>query len=277
MRRKEKDSKTKELRRNTEFIDSQSGECYVIGNGPSLNRVNLAALKDQFVITCNLFPRVSGYENVNSNAHVVVDSIFFDNRQDAKYGNTELNAIWKDICKVKSPIFVPLSGREYIVSNRIDQEADIHYLDILTNEIPDRTGNKLKIDITKSINSYVNVVQFSIVLAINYGFKKIGLVGCDTTGIIGLINAAYDNDDMEYHAYSGKSDGSKKLLSEIVNNNGLADVLYWESFNFLGFKRLHDLCKEQGIELLNYTDKTLLDSVPKIEKKELYSKDTASL
>ena len=267
-RDKQQNTLSPELEKNSKIINSQNGECFVIGNGPSLKRVNLNKLRDSYTITCNMFTRVFGYELIKSNAHVLADKIFFDDRDDVKYSKNELTRIWYDISKMNVPVFVPLYAKQYIIDNGINNMMDIYYLDILVNEIPDRNNNELKIDISKPINSYVNVVQFSIVLAMNMGFSRINLLGCDTTGVFGLLNAAYENSDMQYHAYD--DDDSKEVMRSIVEHNKISDSLYWESFNFLGFERLYQLCFDRGIELVNLTDKTLIDGIPKEDGSRYY-------
>lgn len=258
-----------ELDKNALIINSHSGEeCFVIGNGPSLKQVDFNKVGSCFCITCNLFSKVTGYEQINSNAHVMVDKIFFDQRTDVKYEKDELQTIWSDVCKINAPIFVPLDSQKFIIENGLDKKAEFYYLDINTNEIPERNHKELKVDICKQINSYVNVVQFSIVLAINYGFKRINLLGCDNTGIFSVLNAEYENSNMQYHAY--ENDNSKKIYKRIVNNNKLADALYWESFSFLGYERLYQLCYSKGIELVNLTNKTLIDGIPREDGKDYY-------
>ena len=259
-----------ELIENAKFINSHEGEeCFILGNGPSLKRVNLDKLKDKYVITCNMFTKVAGYEKVHSNIHVVIDDAFFQKRQEFSIEEKELMEIWKKICDMQIPVFVPLSAKEFITTNAIDKATEIYYLDILRFELPDRFGNELKVDISKPINSYTNVVQFSIVLALNMGFKKINLLGCDATGIYALLNTIIEQNKMEIHAYD--NDSAKNQYAKIVTKNKLADSLYWESFNYLGFERLNELCITKNIQLYNLTDISLIDGIPKGDGKEYYN------
>ena len=256
-----------ELIQNTKFINSHIGEeCFVVGNGPSLKRVDLDKLKDKFVITCNRFTKVTGYEKVHSNIHILVDSAYFNPNN--LLGKEELNKIWEDIEKMEIPVFVPLAAKNYITHKKLDKKIDIYYLDILINEIPDRFGTPLKIDILKPINSYTNVIQFAIVLAINMGFKKINLIGCDATSIYAILNAAEENKDIEIHGY--ENDNAKDIYKKIINKMKLAESLFWESFTFLGYERLNELCVQKGIKLVNLTDKSLIDSIPKEYCENLY-------
>ena len=260
-----------ELDNNKKLINTHQGECFVLGNGPSLKRIDLEKLRDKFVITCNMFIKVSGYEKVCPNAHVVVDNVFFGKRPDCSIEKKELDEMWEKICGMKVPIFVPLSVKDFIIENGIDKKADIYYLDIIRSHLPDRRGTPLKVDITKKINSYTNVVQFAIVVAINMGFTKINLLGCDGTVIYGYLNAAADNQNIETHGYDNDS-YSKKLYLNKVQKNKLAENLYWEFFSYLGFERLNELCKKREIQLLNLTDKTLIDGVPKANGSAFYIK-----
>ena len=251
-----------ELTKNMRFVDSHKGEeCFILGNGPSLKRVDLEKLQDKFVITCNMFTKVNDYKKARSNIHIVVDNIFFEKYDEYSIEKNNLNEMWNKICGMKVPVFVPLSVKDFIVENGLDKKTDIYYLDIIRSHLPDRSGRPLKVDFTKPINSYTNVVQFGIVVAINMGFTKINLLGCDGTVIYSILNAAADNQEIEAHAYD--NDDSKQKFENQIKKIKLGSALYWESFSYLGFERLNDLCEQKAIQLLNLTDKTLIDGVPK--------------
>lgn len=258
-----------EAKRNATLRNSHQGECFILGNGPSLKRVDLDKLKDNYVITCNMFAKLKDYEKVKTDVHVVVDSVFFQSRTDGTYFEDDvIEEMWESICNMDAKVIVPFSGKQYIEAHKIDKRTDVYYLNIDLYDIPDRKRKKIRYDITKEITSYVNVVQFAIIIALNMGFKKINLLGCDTTGIYGVLDAVLHEDSLVLHAYD--EDKSKELYKMQVVKNGIADQIYWESFSFLGYERLFELCKNLGVELVNLTDVSLIDSIPRGDGTQYY-------
>ena len=54
------------LKQNMDFKGSLKGKrCFVLGNGPSLNKHDLSVLKHEFVITCNTAVQLGQFEAIN--------------------------------------------------------------------------------------------------------------------------------------------------------------------------------------------------------------------
>lgn len=117
------------VKNNKKFFGIHTGKrCFILGNGPSLKNVDLEILKDEYVFTVNCFSKVSGFEKVNSNYHLWIDSSFFELRDDQKYNHDDLIEDYYKISKTNAACFVPSIAFDFIKENKLDKILDFHYL-----------------------------------------------------------------------------------------------------------------------------------------------------
>lgn len=68
---------------NVKYKDIHKGErCFIIGNGPSLKKLDLSLLKDEYTITVNQSPRIENFKDLHTTYHLWVDERFFHLKQD---------------------------------------------------------------------------------------------------------------------------------------------------------------------------------------------------
>ena len=177
----------------------------------------------------------------------------------------ELVETWDSIQSLNAKVVVPTFAKDFVEKNKLQEKNDLYYLDISQSDILTRelSFEKWEIDLEKTITSYVNVVQFCIVIAIYMGFTQINLLGCETTNLLNILNRAIGIPLKDAHSYS--NDKADSYFDSILSNRKLSDIVYWESFNYLGYERLYELCKFRGIQLVNMTEKSLIDSIPFME------------
>lgn len=66
------------IKGNTKFKDIHKGKrCFILGNGPSIAKLDFSLLGDEFVFTMNQIPRMKDFCKLRSNYHVWTDSILF--------------------------------------------------------------------------------------------------------------------------------------------------------------------------------------------------------
>ena len=81
---------SKLIKRNLRFKNMFDGKrCFVLGNGPSLNKIDFSLLKDEYTFTCNQLPNNSNFAKLKTNFHFWADRRFFDSNME-KEGNKEL-------------------------------------------------------------------------------------------------------------------------------------------------------------------------------------------
>lgn len=100
------------------------------------------------------------------------------------------------------------------------------------------------------------------------GFKKIYLVGVETTNILSNINLQLGKNDLVGHAYEYLRNDFD-LIRVHQNNNAMVTI----AEGFFGILRIYKILNNQsnkiGVELINLTEKTLIDSIKKGSQDDL--------
>ena len=66
------------IKNNCEFRGIHNGErCFILGNGPSLSKVDFTLLKDEVVFSVNQLPKNSQFSELHTTYHMWTDNRFF--------------------------------------------------------------------------------------------------------------------------------------------------------------------------------------------------------
>ena len=238
---------------NNQYKNTHKGErCFILGNGPSLRKVKLSSLKDEFVFTVNNFSQVKNYENVKTNVHLWTDMAFFNFSDVQKYDKKLLIENYLDIARQEPICFVPNEAYGFMEEYKLEEKLNLHYLSILDLISED---NKLYFDISDYITGFNTVVQYAIVIAVYMGFKEIYLLGCDSTNILSVINCALNVSNYNMHAYD--NDDVNRRYKELLGNLSMTEIFYGQYLLFLGYKRLYEA------KLINCSDNTIINEIPR--------------
>lgn len=252
---------------NKKFKDIHKDErCFILGNGPSLKSVDLNLLKDEIVFSVNNFCKIENYKNAKTNYHFWIDGAFFDLREDMQYDMDDVMNNYNAISTENAECFVPIYALEFIRKNKIDQNTKINYL--VSGEIFKEYSLPF-FDLCSVTPAFTTVVQYCIMTAIYMGFKEIYLLGCDSTGIVGTINCALEQENNGLHAYD--NDNSTKELTGLLKHWNMSEVFYDQYLLFNGYEYLNDYCKNNNIKLVNCTPQTLITSIEKGALKNILS------
>ena len=230
------------LKQNMDFKGSLKGKrCFVLGNGPSLNKHDLSVLKHEFVITCNTAVQLGQFEAINPNVHLWVDDCFFEETY-VKYMKM-VKEKSKDIIS-----FFPLRQRNFIQNNGIDREISTRYFNY---KYIFYENYKRPMDFTKTIITRFSVVEFGIALAIFMEASEIYLLGCDCTGAISHIKYM-ENGGGHAYAYAYKfSDAEAKKRIQTQIDRGNEDFYYNQLKLFHHYRLWLDYCQKRDIKLYN--------------------------
>lgn len=254
----------KYLKENRIYKDMYKGKrCFVIGNGPSLEKQDLSLLKDEIVITVNSMSSTPAFETIKPKFHVVIDYLRFTKAIPEFY--QKLLDLKKT--KHKATYFFPVEFKKFVEENGISQGLDVKYLcrKLYSTRIYD-------IDFTKRIPFYPNVVNAALSLAIYLGFSEIYLLGCD------LTNLAKTYDDEGHfsgpsHFYTKETNekelqGIKSIFEDIDNERMLST-----SYGILKQHRLTNYYAEsKGIKIFNATRGGNIDVYPWVKYESLFKK-----
>lgn len=250
------------IKQNRDLKNSHVGErCFILGNGPSLKRIDLKALSDEFVFTCNYFNLVEGYQDAKTNFHLWMDLNLFDMRPEVKSDPEMVKKCFSDISKEAPMCFIPAVAYPFVKKQELDKLLNIRYIH---PKRPIRNSKIYDIDLTKSVYSCATVVQYAVQIAIYMGFSKIYLMGCDSTNIITHLNAILGQQCEGLHAYSSDKENTEKAVKELMNTWKTNRFLYDHYILFRGYELLNEYCDKKGIKLLNCSDPTLITEIERI-------------
>jgi hypothetical protein len=238
------------LKRNNVFKDKYSGErCFILGNGSSLNEMNLSNLKNEYTFVVNCFFAHSQFEEINPSFFSSIEPF------------SSLNALPKDnyfhpsnyyfkmsecLKGKKVNLFFQIGAKEYIENNHLFLDHEVNYLCSSKGIL---RSKRLNGDITKPFSFMDGVIYSSIVLAAYMGFKEIFLVGCDFDHIL---------TKSEVHFYKNKE--MPKLAS--ASNKELAFNLY----TYLSkMEKVKNFLEGKGVKIYNAGIGGMTDTFKRID------------
>lgn len=257
-------SAKQELIKNEKFKNAYKGKkCFILGNGPSLQSVDLCLLQNEYTFTVNQLPRNPQFKKINTNFHVWADERFFHLDRN-KPEDMELLQIMKNVqTNTNKPhVFYKYSARKMVEEFQLQQDMNIYYYEQGSLELPGHL--KWDCDFTKLVPGFPTVMQYVICLAIYMGFSEIVLLGCDCSGFITIAETKLGNAENYKYAYK-ISNNEKKRMEKVQNQTSIRDELSWYVSLFDDYAILNCLCESHGIKLLNATQPSLLESVEKAD------------
>lgn len=241
--------------KNQKLVNNHQNErCFVVGNGPSLKKMDLMKLKDEIVFTVNnIMSNESLYQQINSDYHILIDPGYFKLDLEFEDDRQTIELLKKINYTNKKPIcIVNYDGKKAFENYGLDKELNTHYVYQHRN-LTDNYSTKIKLD--TNIPSSQNVVHAAIFSAVSMGFTKIYLIGCDLTSVF-LTYEANANGEVDivkdFHAYE-YSDSEKKRLFKDYNMLDNEAVMYDYAKTFTIFKNIRKYAERNNIEIFNAT------------------------
>jgi hypothetical protein len=139
------------------FHDLHQGEdCFLIGNGPSLNKMDLSLLNDYHTIGLNKIFLLFDRTGLNIDYHVCVNRFVIEQCS-------------RDFLRMKCPSFISYKNRTDLLENneKVYFIGDIH------------SKWKFFEDITTGISQGSTVTYAALQIAFYMGFKRVFLIGVD--------------------------------------------------------------------------------------------------
>lgn len=258
------------LKKVSKFKNIHQGErCFILGNGPSLNKVNFSLLKNEVTFSVNQLPRNEKYHELTPTYHMWADRLFFELNDDDP-GDMELLDVMK---AVNTPnnypvVFYEITALPMIKKYHLEDEINIEYFKLVSMNLDIMMRNQL--DFTHSIPNMPTVVHTAICLAVYMGFSEIYLLGCDCTGFINIAKNKMAQGKEVVYGYS-VSDNERQRMKKVSNQRTIKDELksFVELFDL--YDSLYKYCKKNGVELFNATEGGLLESIPRVNLEDVLS------
>lgn len=262
------------LKRNSIFKNIHKGcRCFILGNGPSLKKIDFALLQNEYVFTVNQLPKDPNFQKLKTNYHFWADSRFFNfDFSNITTGHEELvkTMLAANTIDNKPVVFYDISAKPMIDYFGLRKELDIYYFALVDVYKKAFLENHVY-DIRKRVPNFSTVVQTCICVAVYMGFKEIVLLGCDQTSVINIIQSRIESENVTEYAYE-LSEAEQKRLKTVAKQTSLANELKWQGDVLDTYDYLYEYCKKKGISLLNATEGSLIESIPKIRLEDKLKK-----
>lgn len=243
-------------KRLLQFHNLFSGNrCFIMGNGPSLNLMDLSLLDNEYVWGSNrcylLFDRIMWRPSF----YVAVDTrVVPDNAN-------EINALVKSLNETL--FFFPEMFRYNKIINSKENVYWYHEIQLQEDNLP---YGMFSIDPSKFVYSVRSVTIAMLQLAVYLGFNPIYLIGCDTSYIIPKT-VIFEN-------------GNQKLLISTQEDPNHFDSAYfgegkkWHDPNveamIFHYTQAKKVCDELNIKIYNATVGGNLEVFPRVNYLDLF-------
>lgn len=233
------------LKRNGAYKGTHKNErCFILGNGPSLQKEKLGLLRNETVFCVNDIYANDFYSEINPTYHLFIDPVYENKIQELITTIYNLNV---------SPIIITnLQNRNILRDNEIYPNIiylksgfDIDYL------------HYVGLHINGLLPYFCTVVQYAISVAIEMGYSEIYLLGCDCTGIQNHIQKISGMPASTYgYDY-------KKTLKTDENTLTNEHAFYEWYHIFKSYRMLNEYAINNGTQIVDLTYSGILDVFPK--------------
>lgn len=228
------------ISKNSELKNKYDGEtCYVIGNGPSLKKIDLSVLVGKHVMTVNKAIMTPIFEQLKPEFHCVIDKYILDDTVTAIQDKVK-----QGTCETR--FILHRSG-----IGRIDNKDNVYF--VYNRKFP--VKDKINIELTGNATTFYNVLPFAASCAMYMGFKRIVLLGNDFS-----FFAA--RKDQHFYDIEQNVERKETLYSDLM---GCAIVL-------LQYRALNKYCQKHNVEIVNATEGSLLDEIKQVNFEDYLDK-----
>lgn len=253
---------------NSRFKNLHEGErCFILGNGPSIKKEDLTCLKNEYVFVVNQCTRLPFIQEINPNYYICIDNTFFNIDENKPEDRELLDTFIK--LKDLSPeleCFFPIEEKAHFVEKfGLDKLLNINYFQ---RGLSFHGKYKRDINYAGPVAGFGTVVHNAITLAIYMGFKEIYLLGCDNTGIVVTIKTALNTVSDSEYAYS-VSENEKKRMSKMIEGK-FEEYCKAYYYTVRDYRWLDGYCKKKGVELVNLSSETVIDSVKRSRLEKVF-------
>lgn len=226
------------VRENYKYKGIHAGErCFVLATGPSLNKLSdgqVGALKSEYLFGVNSLYKADVASKLTPRYYALMDNLYWG---DWSHTFEEVVERYRE----SPPVIITDLRAKHIVEELSGKVSSLY---VYSKKYPTK---EMSSEITGNIYAAMNVVAYSILVAMYMGFKEIYLLGCDYNAFCSAgVGHCYDD---------------KKELGGFSYNLAFYLKFYWitTEFHYL----IADLARKQGVEVVNLTEGSLLDAYPR--------------
>lgn len=256
------------LENNKKFKDMYKGRrCFILGNAPSVNKLDFDRLHDELVITVNDMFFHNDFDKLNSNFHFFADPAYFNLSRNDQVGNQIIQQV-KGISK-NTNIFLPLYAMDIAKKYGWRRNINISYF---LQGLFFYDDYQERIDFAKSIPSFQCVIHYCIAFAVYTGCDEICLLGCDMTNLASDFSALVNESTDQNYGYE-MSEEYINYVNRLTKDIGLEYLLYGYWKIVRGFAEMYKYCIRNNVKMYNCSEESMLQSIPKKKLEDIISKD----
>ncbi len=246
------------LKNNAVFKEKFKGKrCFVIGNGPSLNNVDLSQLQGEITVVMNRFdlhPILKQWQPTFYCAGDPPGTYTGESREALKFVGEKI---------VPEAFFYPLSMHTIIETCAVHPKEKTFYLDMREN-LEDWNLNKYEIDLTKKTAGVQTTAILGIIIAMYSGCNKIYLLGMDFSWL------AYQKIPLMAHFYENTNVNDEDNIENTWKyRQNIEAVLHMCK----QYEILHMYAQKKGIEIINLTENSFLDEFPRAKFEDIVNQN----
>lgn len=240
------------IKKNKDLKDIHNNQrCFIIGNGPSVNDVDILKIKNEVVFVLSSFYHSDKYKELSPVYHSIVNVV------DA-YSDMEKYLILKEMDDrtLSKKIFIGI-GNKYIIDRyNLFENKDVYY--IATANLP----RKFSID-TVTGDYITNPLQ-ALEIAFFMGFKEIYLLGIEYNEICsGNYSYFYGRSKMKFADPQVNDDNIPAVKLSVTLQATLKAVI--------GFEEFKDYADKENIKIYNLSKHSILKMFPYREFDDVYN------
>jgi len=246
---------------NAELRGRHAGRrCFVIGNGPSLARQDLAPLEGELTFAVNGFWKHPIVERWNPTYYCLADPAFFDGSEPNRRFFAELRARCPS-----SMVFVPLDAHRVIVEQDLLPASHVRYV-AFSGQL--RDGLRRPPDLTRAVPAVINVPLLAMLVAMYAGCSPIYLMGLDHDWLAhrGQFGHFFAGATIENHHTAALLDLSSRKYKWLMEGQ----LQLWNSYEALG-----PMAERMGTRILNATDGGFLDVFDRVRYEDVVAATAA--
>lgn len=252
----------------------QHKRCFIIGNGPSVSKLDLGKLKNEYSFVVNEFDKNPQINSLNPKFYLLNDSGYYNENNQSDDYSSYFPEQFKKKEKTIGPtttIFTNLDAKNFIKKHNMFADHAVYYIGtqgIITDVLP------FNIELDKYVPCTKNSVLLCITIATYLGFEEIYLLGCEHNFLsYPTVPVAYD------HGYEDELSGVDMSKSEIVGkyiSPKLLTMSYERSIAnilqlFKNYRFFYQKARKTypNIKIYNATPNSFLDVFPMIKFEDI--------
>lgn len=238
--------------RNTKYKDIHKGKrCFIVCNGPSINKQDLLPLKNEIVFSVSSGYLHKDYLAIQPRYHVLVPLI---------YGPSLTEAIAIDWFKQmhdrlgSAEIFMAAQDEPLTRQHDLFPGRTVHYIYANRSFEP---GETQTIDISKGVPGYQSSPIMSLMIAMYMGINKIYLLGTEHDSFASGIYKHFYTNSPDYKNKDMEVTDEGKIISTYEELK--ANLALWEQYRVL-----KNIARHNNIEIYNATAGGRLDEFERV-------------